>query len=288
MESPFSLDSYLHYKKWRDEKLRDYPTRIEDLVTGIENPLQLSSRESLSLRQSCARTNFAIYECKRPLGSADVKLFGQQLGLIRLDHNLCADQSGISSLRVEPEGKTAEYIPYSNNLLNWHSDGYYNPAEFRIRAFILHCASPAASGGETSLLDHEIAYLLLRDNNPEFIRALMHPQAMTIPANINDTTTIRGECAGPVFSVSNSGSLDIRYTARTRSIRWRDNAILVQAREALTEAFENDRFVFRHILQPNQGVICNNLLHARTAFEDTATQSRLIFRARYYDRVQGI
>jgi hypothetical protein len=286
MDSPFSLDSILPYEKWRDAKLVDYPTQVENLITEIENPQQLSARESLSLRQACAKTNFAIYECKRPLRRTDVKLLGRQLGLVRLDHNLCADETGISALSVEPDMDASRYIPYTNQLLNWHSDGYYNPAEFRIRGFILHCVSAAASGGETWLLDHEIAYLLLRDKNPEFIRALMHPRAMTIPANCNNTTTIREACSGPVFSVSNNTDLEVRYTARTRSIHWRNNAILSQAREALTQVIENQQFVFKHKLQPNQGVICNNILHARTAFEDTAEQSRLIYRARYYDRVQ--
>ena len=51
---------------------------------------------------------------------------------------------------------------------------------------MLHCVSPAADGGENGLLDPEIAYLRLRDENPEFIRALMAPDAMTIPANTEE------------------------------------------------------------------------------------------------------
>jgi hypothetical protein len=286
MGSPFSLDHILPYEKWKAAKLADYPTQVEELTTVIENPSHLSARESTSLHRACAKTNFAIYESKRPMQRNEVRLLGQQLGLVRLDHNLCADETGISALRFKPGRDFLRYIPYSNKLLNWHSDGYYNPAEFRIRGFILHCASPAASGGETWLLDHEIVYLILRDKNPEFIRALMHPRAMTIPANYHDSTTIREECTGPVFSVSDDARLEVRYTARTRSIHWRNDAILHQAREALTEAFENHQFVFKYTLQPNQGVICNNILHARTTFEDTAEQSRLIYRARYYDNVQ--
>ena len=46
----------------------------------------------------------------------------------------------------------------------------------------LHCISPARVGGENALMDPEIAYILLREENPDFIRALMHPQAMEIPA----------------------------------------------------------------------------------------------------------
>ncbi len=286
MGHPFSLDSTFAYENWRNDKLKGYPAHVEDLITIIDNPLQLSAPELISIRRSCAKTNFAIYECKRRMEKADVRALGRQLGLVRLDRNLRADNHGISSLQVEPHEKSPEYVPYSNQLLNWHTDGYYNPGNLQIRAFILHCARPAASGGETRLLDHEIAYLLLREQDPSYIRALMHPQAMTIPANKNGGTTIRGEITGPVFSVSCGGDLNMRYTSRTRSIGWRNNAVLSRARKALTEVIADHRFVINHTLQPNQGVICNNALHARTAFEDSPRYSRLIFRARYYDRVE--
>jgi hypothetical protein len=41
-----------------------------------------------------------------------------------------------------------------------------------VRGLILHCVQSAATGGENQLLDHEIAYILLRDENPDHIRAL--------------------------------------------------------------------------------------------------------------------
>ncbi len=51
---------------------------------------------------------------------------------------------------------------------------------------VLHCVTSAASGGANALLDHEIAYLLLRDADPAFVAALMQPDAMTIPARRDD------------------------------------------------------------------------------------------------------
>lgn len=45
-------------------------------------------------------------------------------------------------------------------------------------------------------------------------------------------------------------------------------------------------WILRHRLQPGQGLICNNVLHNRTSFENgDADQQRLIFRGRYYDRL---
>jgi len=105
---------------------------------------------------------------------------GEQLGLIRLDHNLLADEDAVTSLQVVPEKGGRGYIPYTNRRLLWHTDGYYNAPERRIRAFVLHCVSPAASGGENALLDRRSPISRLRDQDPELVRALMDPQAMTI------------------------------------------------------------------------------------------------------------
>jgi len=35
------------------------------------------------------------------------------------------------------------------------------------------------------------------------------------------------------------------------------------------------------------GVICNNVLHTRSAFRDDPAHPRLLYRARYYDRIRG-
>jgi alpha-ketoglutarate-dependent taurine dioxygenase len=155
---------------------------------------------------------------------------------------------------------------------------------------VLHCARPAAAGGENALLDHEILYLLLRDENPAYIAALMQPDAMTIPANIEDGVEIRPAQSGPVFSVDDSsGRLHMRYTARTRSIVWKQDPMTQAAVKMLEALLAADLpYIFRHRLEPGQGVICNNVLHTRTAFENgaDAAQQRLVYRARYYDRVQ--
>ena len=70
--------------------------------------------------------------------------------------------TGVSTLFADSSTPRSEFIPYTDRALNWHTDGYYYPASRRIRTFILHCLEPAASGGVNRLLDHEIAYSLLR------------------------------------------------------------------------------------------------------------------------------
>jgi hypothetical protein len=38
-------------------------------------------------------------------------------------------------------------------------------------------------------------------------------------------------------------------------------------------------------MQPGMGLLCNNVLHDRSAFTDDALNPRLLYRARYLDRI---
>jgi len=150
---------------------------------------------------------------------------------------------------------------------------------------LLHCVVPAASGGANKLLDHEILYILLRERNPDYIRALSHPEAMTIPANREGDREIRPARSGPVFSVSSNGHLHMRYTDRSRSIEWRDDPLTREAVAALKSLLNDPQTpVLEGNLQPGQGLISNNVLHTRSGFRDGDRQ-RLLYRARYFDHL---
>ncbi len=276
------------YRAWRERKLANYPRPAKQIVQ-IADPHKLTGAETDALLRSCLGTNLALYECAAPVDKTTVRQLARQLGLVRLDGNLCADEDRISSLRVTAEGIQASYVPYSNRALDWHTDGYYNPPHRRILAFLMHCVQDAAQGGVNVYLDPEIVYILLRDHNPEYVRALMHPQTMTIPANAGPGAARRQAQSGPVFSVHpESGSLHMRFTARTRSVVWRDDRLTRQAVALLTDLMANDRtYLITHRLRPGQGLVCNNVLHNRSAFIDEAGHKRLIYRARFYDRVQA-
>jgi len=282
------LDNELpSYLRWRERKLARYPRSAEDLVVEVRDPRALSDREAAQIRRVCAAANMAVYSS--PLaGVADKDIalrLGARLGLERLQANPLADEDGISSLEVSAQRSERGYIPYSNRRLLWHTDGYYNPPESRIRAFLLHCVRPAAAGGENRLLDPEIAYLLLRDADPRFVEALQAPDAMTVPANEEDPALQRAAQAGPVFSFEH-GVLHMRYTARTRSIVWRADAVTQAAVERLREILDSDSpYVFRLRLSSGQGLVCNNVLHDRSEFADAPGAGRLVYRARYSDRI---
>lgn len=288
---PFALDDESAYRRWREEKLARYPRRAEDLIVEVSDPRNLSASEMDKIRGVCRIANMAIYAS--PLaGVADKDLprrLGEQLGLKRLDANPLADDDGISSLRVMPGKSARGYIPYSNQRLLWHTDGYYNAPQQCIRAFILHCVQPAADGGTNRLLDHEIAYILLRDADPDYIQALSAADAMTIPANTEQGFATRPAQSGPVFSIdAESGSLHMRYTARTHSIEWRSDEPTRAGVQFLEQLFAGDSpHVFTHRLVGGQGLVCNNVLHNRTGFTDAAEGklTRLVYRARYYDRI---
>ena len=150
----------------------------------------------------------------------------------------------------------------------------------------MHCVSAAASGGENALLDHEIAYIHLRDSNPDYIRALMAANVMTIPPNNENGEQLRPARSGPVFSVLEDGSLHMRYTARTRSIEWSPDPVTLAAVKALEDFLDSSSpYIYRATLQPGQGLISNNVLHDRSGFDDDAAHTRQLYRLRYYQRI---
>lgn len=259
-------------------------------MVEIDDGRRVTRREMALVHRGLQRANFVIYslhnaDCK---DKAVIRQLGRQFGLERLDDNLCSDDDSITSLRVVEKRREGEYIPYTNKRLNWHTDGYYNAEDRQIRGVILHCVQPAAVGGESALMDHELAYIRLRDENPEFIRVLMAPDAMTIPPNVQNGREIRPVQAGPVFSIDVDGHLHMRYSARSRNIIWKNDPVTQAAAECLLSLFQRESpYIFRHRLKSGQGVLSNNVLHCRSAFEDGAKsgQERLLYRARYFDRI---
>jgi hypothetical protein len=284
MAGPLDLDDARAYRDWKEVKLSAAPSRIE--VVELRDPKTLSSAERDALLERCARTNMAVYKSSFTNDDKNIpRLLGRQLGLERLDGNYLADDDGISSI-TPGAGTRGEFIPYTDRAIGWHTDGYYNPPARRIRAMTLHCVRDALEGGESALLDHEIAYILRRDEDPQHVRALSAPDVLTIPPRLEDGAVARPAETGPVFSTEGKrGPLHMRYTARGVNIEWKDDAATRAARAALDRILAQSPHVLRLRLEPGMGIVCNNVLHARSAFRDAPGNLRLLFRARYYDRV---
>lgn len=288
-QSPFAGEDA--YRRWRDWKLAVQPTAPDDLVVEIGDPLNITGSEYVALLERLWAANMAIYSCHRAPDdpAAAVRAVAARFDLDRVDARRGAEEGGITPLQVTVEDARGRYIPFTDRPINWHTDGYYNSADKQVRAFILYCARDAESGGENFFMDPEIAYIRLREANPDFIVALSHPTVMSIPANEEEGAEIRGEITGPVFSIDpRDASLGMRYTARTRSIAWRDDPLTRAAVSTLAKILKAPgKDVLRRRLVPGQGVITNNVLHGRTAFRDSedGDQRRLVYRGRFYDRI---
>lgn len=291
LPNPFDLDNQSSYKHWREKKLKSAPTEARALIVHTVNRASLSSAEIRQIKELCRDTNMAVYDGLTGLQMNDMLALAASFGLQHPDREVSDDQSGISALRVikavKGSNNKGAYIPYTDLPLGWHSDGYYNEMQKAVSAIVLHCAQDAAEGGDSQFLDHEIAYIRLRDENPDFIAAMMQSDAMTIPANEIDLERRDEARGGPVFSVI-SENLHMRYTARSKGILWKEDPVLDQARKFLTDLLNSDdEFILKHHLRPGQGVVCNNVLHKRSGFEDSdyPDSRRLLYRARFFDRI---
>lgn len=288
-QNPFDLSSEADYRRWRERKLEQAPKTITELIVEVEDAENLSAAEHAALLACCRRANMAVYASRRRYSSKHVaRNVGRQFGLENLDANWLADDDGVTQITVSSEGARQGFIPYTSRSIRWHTDGYYNSLERQVHAMVLHCAQSAAEGGENQLMDHEMAYLLLRDANPDLLRALFAPDAVTIPERVDEDGVARPAQTGPVFSVGKNGALHMRYTARTRSIEWKRDGVTTAAAAMLEELlFSASPYIYRARLEPGMGLLCNNVLHDRSGFRDDPARPRLLQRARFYDRIAG-
>lgn len=295
--SPFLLANTASYQCWRAAKLAAHPTEPSALKVAIANPGKPTAQEKKRVLDAISRTNMVIYVTDPNLVQAHDRyatalrpLLAQLLlsfGLSSVEQHRSRQNDGFVAIEVTDEPSKRGFIPYTNRPLNWHTDGYYNPPHLAIRAMLLHCVRAANAGGENALLDPEIAYLRLRDENPDWLAALMHPEAMTIPAALEDDGRERPASTGPVFAIDDDGELIMRYTARGRNIVWRNTAATRAAVSFLDTLLKDtsEPLMFRVRLAPGEGLLCNNVLHTRTAFGEAAESPRLVLRARFATRI---
>ncbi|MBK1645409.1 taurine catabolism dioxygenase TauD [Thiocapsa imhoffii] len=287
MSHPFDLTDERAYQAWRARKLAQAPTAVADLIVEVGDPRRLSAAEHAAIQQRCDRANMAIYvgTTGTDPDKAIPLALGAQFGLYQLDHNPGADDDAVTALTVQTDAAHRDFIPYTNRPIAWHTDGYYNARNRQIQGLLLHCVRPAAQGGANALLDHEIAYLLVRDQHPDHIAALMHPHCLCIPAHHRDGVQQRPARSGPVFSVTAAGHLHMRYTDRARNIQWRDDPATTAAVACLKEVLRTPSpWHLEARLEAGWGLISNNVLHTRSGFND-GPKPRLLYRARYSDRI---
>jgi hypothetical protein len=274
-------------ESWRD-KLACYRAFLDAPVVDIGDPRHLTPAEHRALSARLDAANMALYRVAdgAAVDHEAVLALGRQFGLNRAERNLCADEDAVSDITVCEDDLRRRYIPYTTRALSWHTDGYYNPMRRAIRSFILHCDTPAFSGGSNQFLDHEILFgLLCRDANIR-IDTLFEDDAFAIPANIDEGTELRERCQGPVFR-AHGKAVEMRFSARQRNIEWKNDGDLLTAVEAIRYYLNHSDLVLTSRLEPGMGVISRNVLHRRDAFVDAQGVRRLFLRARFFDTVDN-
>ena len=184
------------------QRLDDYRAVIASPPVDIVDPTTLNHQELAKLRERVAVANFAHYRCAQAVNDTAVLALCHQVGLKNLHQSVVT--AGLTKIEVSP-GSKARYIPYTNSELNWHTDGYYYPETYPVRAMLLHCVRPALEGGATELINHEIVYALLAQRNPDYVAALSRADVMTIPAIVKHPTDrdrpSPDPCSGKILAV---------------------------------------------------------------------------------------
>lgn len=286
--SPFLLDNEGAYQAWRARKLRYREELTANTVYSLDSGSSLPDSMLDQIQKQVAAFNFVLFESAVLLGKSEFLALNRQFGLRDLDVNLGADEDKVTSLQVVSESdKRSQYIPYTSRGMNWHTDGYYNPDGRRINAFALYCVHQSERGGGNFLFDHEMMYLLIRDHAPNLLEALMFDDVMCVPANVQHNRVVRAEECGPVFSLQpGTCALNMRYTSRPHNIVWKSDRQSASALNLVREILMDGKTMIEIKLHECQGIVCNNILHGRQAFQNGAdVPPRLVYRARYYDAI---
>lgn len=281
----FNLNLDEDYKRWRDEKLAAYPKNIGDLVVELRDMTAISEAEKNKIMERVELANMCVYSA----GSAELTMdsllaLGRQLGVSDTDKSRRHAQSD----ELTSSGILNQAIPFTTRHVRWHTDATYYGSDKTIQALFLLCKQPAIEGGNNKVLDHEIMYILLREQNPEALAVLMSRDCFKF--RNPKTGEINENLGGKVFWTNSDGHLCHRFSFRKTDMAWSDDADVAAARAVLESFLLNEpEYVIEGRLESGLGLISNNVLHTREKLVDSEDEAkkRLLFRTRFYDRVNA-
>ncbi len=279
----FDLRSAEDYPRWRDEKLTAYPVNVGELVVELRDMTAMSPAEKNRILETVERANMCVYTAgAAELGMDSLLALGKQLGVSRTDKSSRHAQSD----ELTDSGILKRAIPFSTRHCNWHTDATYYGSDSTIQALFLLCKRPAVEGGGNKVLDHEVLYIHLRDKDPGALEVLMNKDCFNYrnPA----TGEIDRHRGGKVFWTNADGHLCHRFSFRKTDMAWSEESDVVAARQVLESLISEElAHVIEGRLESGMGLISNNVLHTRERLVDSddAASKRLLFRARFYDRV---
>ena len=281
----FDLDTDEDYKKWRDEKLAAYPRDISELVIELADMTAITSNEKAKIVELVELANMCVFTA----GSAELEMnsllkLGQQLGVSDTDKSTRHSQSD----ELTDSGILSKAIPFTTRHVRWHTDATYYGSDKTIQALFLLCKRPAVEGGSNKVLDNEVTYILLRDKNPEALRILMGNSCFEYKNP--KTGEINHQLGGKVFWVNQQGNLCHRFSFRKKDMAWSEDSSVIAVRDILESLLlEESEYVIEGRLESGIGLVSNNVIHTREKLidSDDPSQKRLLFRTRFYDRVNA-
>jgi hypothetical protein len=279
----FDLGSNEDYLKWRDEKLAAYPGNVGELVVELGDMTAMTPAEKAKILETVERANMCVYTAgSAEPGMSSLLALGKQLGVSHTDKSARHAQSD----ELTDSGILNRAIPFSTRHCNWHTDATYYGSDNTIQALFLLCKRPAVEGGSNKVLDHEMLYIQLRDKDPGALEVLMNKDCFNYrnPA----TGEIDLHRGGKVFWTNADGHLCHRFSFRKTDMAWSGDSDVAAAGHVLESLIsDGSAYVIEGRLESGMGLISNNVLHTRERLVDSndAAKKRLLFRARFYDRV---
>lgn len=281
----FDLGTNEDYEKWREEKLAAYPKNIGDLVVEFADMTAITNAEKTRVLELVERANMCVYTA----GSAELNMdsllaLGKQLGVSATDKSARHSNSD----ELTDSGILNKAIPFTTRHVRWHTDATYYGSDKTIQALFLLCKRPAVEGGNNKVLDNEVLYILLRDKDPDALGILMRNDCFKYKNP--KTGEISEHLGGRVFWTNADGHLCHRFSFRKLDMAWSDDSEVIAARDVLESVILNEsEYVIEGRLESGMGLISNNVLHTREKLVDSddASKKRLLFRARFYDRVNA-
>ncbi|MBW8457223.1 MAG: TauD/TfdA family dioxygenase [Thiobacillus sp.] len=279
----FDLGSNEDYLKWRDEKLAAYPKNVGELVVELGDMTAMTPAEKAKILETVERANMCVYTA----GSAELEMssllaLGKQLGVRHTDKSARHAQSD----ELTDSGILNKAIPFSTRHCNWHTDATYYGSDDTIQALFLLCKRPAVEGGSNKVLDHEVLYIQLRDKDSDALEVLMRKDCFNYRNPATGEIDLRR--GGKVFWTNADGHLCHRFSFRKTDMAWSGDSDVAAAGRVLESLISDESaHVIEGRLESGMGLISNNVLHTREKLVDSddAAKKRLLFRARFYDRV---
>ena len=281
----FNLDSSDDYQKWRDEKLAAYPRNLGDLVVELGDMTAITDAEKTKTMERVELANMCVYTAGKAELSMDSLLsLGKQLGVSDTDKS----RRHSNSDELTNSGILNKAIPFTTRHVRWHTDATYYGSDKTIQALFLLCKRPAVEGGSNKVLDNEILYILMRDKNPDALRVLMSKDCFKYKNP--KTGEIDDHLGGKVFWTNPDGHLCHRFSFRKMDMAWAEDSDVKAAQDVLESLIlDESEYVIEGRLESGLGLVSNNVQYTREKLVDSdyPAKQRLLFRTRFYDRVNA-